>query len=146
MRYEKTIFLLKPGRVLECRYAICEEIKNWGLQIEKSREVILTENHLITMYPNLSDELWNATVEHLLGKQEYCPVFLVTGNDSIRRLANYAGRHVDPSQCKKETIRFRYSDPPRNLGNGSTYYPNGIHCPKNPKEANRDINLFFRDS
>ena len=146
MRCEKTIFLLKPGRALKSHHAICEEIKNLGLRITESYMVLLTENHLIAMYGYLPDTLYDATFKHLLGKRKRCPVFLLEGNDAIRRLASYAGCHVDPNQCEEETIRFRYSDPPQDLGNGLIYYPNGIHCPKNPKEAQRDINLFFRNA
>ena len=141
---ERTMYFLKPGPVCNHARTIYDEVLALGLEIPKWHVRPLTEADLRVIYPDLSSKLWQATATHLLGRD--VTFVFVTGEDAVNRLANYAGRNVNPKKCTSGTVRFRYgSRKPVALGDGVLYYRNAIHCPKNGEEAQRDVALFFRD-
>ena len=141
---ERTMYFLKPGPACEHARTIYDEILALGLEIPKWYVRPLTEADLKVIYPDLSPKLWQATVKHLL--EGTLTFVFVVGEDAVNRLANYAGRNINPKKCRPETVRFRYGgSKPVALGDDVLYYRNAIHCPKNGEEAQRDVALFFRD-
>ena len=148
MAIEQSVYLIKPeGRGLAVE--IKEMVARSGLVIVAAKTVVLTEDILQQMYPNLSGWLWQMTLCHLLNYP--CEMVLVEGEGAVQKLLELAGVNVNPRCCKLGTIRrfcydlqsvpmFIYPGPREQ----EIYYFNFLHRPKNQEAAQREVAIFER--
>ena len=149
MAIEQSVYLIKPeGRGLAVE--IKEMVARSGLVIVAAKTVVLTEDILQQMYPNLSDYLWLITCGHLLNQS--CEMVLVEGEGAVQRLLELTGTDVSPNLCAPGTIRRfcrgdRLSGMPSIYpcrGEQEVYYFNFLHRPKNQEAAWREVAIFER--
>lgn len=127
-------------------------LKNYGLACER-HHVILTHENLMKMYDGMVDwdeNLKQVTLEHMAG--ETAEVLLVT-SDGTQNIDNVTskvleirGNKTNPNQNNPNSLRYvfrgdeiRYQN---ENGQESSYWENGIHCPRNSSELVKNLEIF----
>ncbi|MEK7552542.1 MAG: nucleoside-diphosphate kinase [Patescibacteria group bacterium] len=137
---EQSVYLIKPEGMLFAG-RIRKMIEGAGLTIVYFHHVMINEAALIRLYPNLSDEIWQATVRHL--NNRVCEIGMVEGETAIARLVAVCGESTNPSLCKDKTIRRIFSCYPAiRLSSGGFYFRNAIHRSKDHEEFLRDQQIY----
>jgi len=150
---QRTVIFLKP-EAMRFLGDIRSRIKKIG-KVTSSRSVTLNEEVLRIIYPDLNGKLWDATRDHLCGQQ--VAVFIVEGEDVIRKMLVCVGQQSFPSNClhdslryvlwKMNSIRFSQQKDDRHWIAPNMYYSrNFIHRAKSVEQAEREIAALMSNS
>jgi nucleoside diphosphate kinase len=138
------VYIIKPEGMAH-REVIRQMIELAGLVIVSSRLVVLPEEVMAELYPDLyheQGEFWHATKERLAG--EWCEVGIVEAEKAISKLLTICGEATDPRDCGPETIRARFGTKPYFRHGAFVYYQNVIHRSKNEREAATDLRIAHK--
>ena len=135
---EKSVYIIKPEATI-FRAEIIRLMEDAKLKIEDKKDLVLPEQALRVLYPDLSSDLWNATCLCFLAPVQ---IGLVSGENAVRILFQLAGKKTAPSECGSKTIRFMFGRKGPFVIGDIKYYANAIHRPKNKTEAKKDIEIF----
>ena len=135
---EQSIYIIKPEATI-FRAEIIRMIEEAKLKVEDKKDLVLPEQALRVLYPDLSADLWNATFLSFVAPIQ---IGLVTGEDAVKVLFRLAGKKTAPSECGSKTIRFIFGRKEPFVIGDIKYYANAIHRSKNKREARKDIEVF----
>jgi hypothetical protein len=123
-------------------------LKNYGFKTEKYC-FTLDQNMIDKLYPDMqswNEKIRQATVEHLLNKEI---IVLLVENDGSRPDANITeelfrirGDKTNPLQCNPASLRFVFGGKEIKLDEENSYWQNGLHCPRDPKELINNLEAF----
>jgi nucleoside diphosphate kinase len=134
---EKSVFMLKPESMSH-KEEIMSMIEKSGILIKEWRHLKLEEHQLRSMYPDAVGEIWHKTKEKLLDKEVLAAI--VEGDDVVEKLYKVCGENTKPFLCEPGSIRNLFKDITSQDG---VLHQNIIHRPKNQKEAEEHLVLFF---
>lgn len=139
LTHQRSVYVIKPEG-MPFRSSIRHIIASAGLAICQTRTGILDEKFLRPLYPDLSPDLWAATMKFM--QCGVCEVGLVEGDDAVQRLFVIAGRSTNPNDCEPSTIRGQFGRKVPDRVGAVIYFRNAIHRPKDCDEAMRDVALL----
>lgn len=142
---EKSVYIVKPD-AWTFRYAIEGMVLDQGLLTLTTLQVTLSEHTLGRLYPDLfgaQNDLWRETLRHFAEGSSW--IVQVIGEDAINVLRRLCGEDTNPNLCAASTIRRLFGESkPTVLADGSSYWRNAVHRPKNKYEAKSDLLLVDR--
>lgn len=134
---EESVFVIKP-EAMPYKQEIMEMVEKSGIPIKEWRHLKLDEHQLHSMYPDAVGEMWHKTKENLLNKEILAAI--VEGDDVIEKLYKVCGENTTPFLCDPNSIRYLFKDTTSQDG---VLHRNIIHRPKDQKEAEEHLVLFF---
>lgn len=140
---ERSLYVIKP-EAMRHRDAILQMIVDAGFQIIGRASMILPDAAIACFYPQLDDDLLAASMKYL--RDGPCEIGIVEGPNAIRDLLNLRGGAVNPSECAKSTVRYRYGLRAAEPAGPSVYYRNGFHCARDHTEARIALSLLSPES
>lgn len=148
MAIEQTVCLIKPEAMRQ-RLSISAILADDGFTLERATQIKISDQSEAAriareMYPDASPAVIHITATRLISGPMVA--LLLSRENAIERLRILAGEATDPSQCAETSLRGRFGrkEPIRILADGTHFFANGVHRPKDAAEAARDIALFFK--
>jgi len=145
MAMERTLVLIKPDALKrKLTGLVLDRLEHAGLDIVGVKLVRLTEELVREHYKTLRDKpYYENAVKFLTGRLSgmECPksfAFIYQGDDAIARVRDIAGA-TNPEEAEPCTLRGSFG---RIHHEG--YYENVIHASSDPKEAEREIAVWFK--
>jgi nucleoside diphosphate kinase len=137
---KEAVMVVKP-EALNARNEIVERIKSIGIEIRDRRIRVLSRELLSQVYAKAPPSIFDEICKHMSTPVEV--IFVRGGEQLIEQILNLTGRERSPVLCGHGTIRYEYGvHVPVKLPDGSIYFKNAIHRPRNDHEASRDLKLF----
>lgn len=134
-----SLYMIKPEAMLR-REEIRECISR-HLTLGEVKTMRLPDWALNKLYDDLTEDLQRAT---RIALEEEVELGLVHGEEAVMRLLYVAGETTNPSECRPDSIRYRFGIREPMVVRGARYFLNAIHRPKTPDEAAVHIALFRR--
>lgn len=133
------LYLIKPEAI---RYSqdIRSRLKEAGLFIEFHRLVVLDEQTIMSVYRDLSADIMNATLRHLIGQE--CELGIVRGESAISKLLIASGLQTSPAACHFSSIRHIYGVKEPDVAGTGVYWRNAIHRTKSIGEVEENMKAF----
>lgn len=142
MAEEQCLILIKPdGLVKSLTGDIISKMSELGLVIVGSKIVQVTKELAEEHYHHLKDEkFFDELIEYIMGKLHTQRVMALVyqGENACSRVRNIVG-HTNPEEAEPTSIRGKYG---RITTTG--VFENVVHASENAKEAQREIELWFR--
>lgn len=147
---ERTLIILKPDTIQ--RGIIGEIITRFervGLKIVAMKMIAPDELHFRKHYEDIGglltrwgEDIYNVTLHHMT--QAPVIAFVLEGIEAVAHARKMVGT-LDPKESPPGTIRGDYTHITRGYTNsvGATL-PNILHASSEPKEAEQEINLWFK--
>ncbi len=136
---EKSFYIIKPEAFAN-RIAIQEKIISNKLKIVSLKTILLPEFIITQIYPNMSSDLYSATMKYL--RCGFSELGIVEGENAISLLLEIGGKDTNPNKCEIGTIRNMFGDKVEVIYGNAVYFKNGFHRSHNYIEAVRDIELY----
>lgn len=131
----KTLIIIKPDAT---RREVHRDIVNElcaveGLSIAASLYGTLSVDVVQNLYiAHLGASFYSELIEFM--RSGPCFVVALEGRDAVYRCLLHCGTNIDPDKCEPETIRSKW---------GTAANANSIHRSANPRDAIREISIFF---
>lgn len=136
---QTSLYIVKP-EAMRHRHDIRSVLAR-HLEIGAWTTTVLPSEVLDAIYPDVSGDL--RVMSHKAFKEQV-EVGIVHGPNAIRTLLRIAGHETAPHLCSPNTIRHRFGRwAPSTCADGSLFYHNGIHRPKDAVEAVRHVELLL---
>lgn len=109
------------------------------------RDAALTERVVRALYPDAPEPIIKETARRFY--RQTTPFFKVAGTNAVHRFLEVCGTAKEPLLCAAHTLRREFGDESFHEffedGTWYRYYANVIHRPKDQREAQRDIGIFY---
>ena len=133
---EAALFIIKPDSIKSGKYVpIMAQLKKAGVTIVREvHRFRLKEEEILVLY---QEHVGKPFFSQLFSFMFSGPITLLvlTGEDVIGKVRKLIG-HTDPKKADPGTIRSLF-------GNHTDMTANAVHCSGCPKEARREIGIFF---
>jgi len=139
---QKTLILIKPdGLVKSLTGNILTRLSETKLEIVAAKMVRVTEELACEHYKHLQDKpFFPEIIKYIKGElheRKKVMALVYWGEDALQKVRELAGA-TNPEEADPTSIRGSYGRITR-----AGVYENVIHCSSDPKEAEREIKLWF---
>ena len=142
MAVEQSLVLIKPdGLVKSLTGDVLSKLSETDLKIVGSKIVQVTRELAEEHYQHLREEaFFDELIKYIMGEYHTKRVLALVyhGEDAIKKIRKIVGS-TNPEKAEPTTIRGKYG---RITSAG--VFENVVHASENPKEAEREIKLWFR--
>ena len=143
MKATFSCYLIKPSAMDHTR-EIRSLIEQFGLEIVRHQDFIITRDQIRVMYKDASPSLFKAIECEMEG--ESCEVGIVANyrneRTAMEKLMDAVGRDKRPSHCLPSSARFHFGTHDPKLVGLTTYWENGMHCTRSEEELQAFLNAF----
>ncbi|MDO8480736.1 MAG: nucleoside-diphosphate kinase [Nanoarchaeota archaeon] len=141
MAVEQGLVLIKPdGVVKQISGDVMNRLADTGLHLVGAKMVQVSQELAHAHYHHLKDKaFFKELIDYIMGKLHQRPVFALVyeGESACERLRKAIGA-TNPEEAEPTSIRGKYG---RITSKG--VFENVVHASENPKEAEREIKLWF---
>jgi len=145
---EKTLVLIKPDAMLKgLTGTIISELHKIGLKIIGLKLVNvkkeLAEQHYYDIEERHGKNVLEKLIKHITGElhnKENVIAIVYQGENAISKVREAAGK-TNPEEADPNSIRGRYG----RVHSKTDCFENLLHASSNPKEAEREIKLWFNN-